>query len=312
MSNPVQDVVQVERLTKRFGDFTAVDEVSFCIQAGEVVGYLGPNGSGKTTTIRMLLGLLLPTAGSALVLGFDCQRQSEEIRRRVGYMSQKFALYDDLTAEENLAFYAGVYGIRERGRVAAVLEQMELLPMRSTLAGRLSTGWRQRLALGAAIVHQPRLLFLDEPTSGVDPSTRRAFWDMIYRLVQQGVTALVTTHYMDEAEYCSRVGIMSEGCLLAMERPARLKQDLLQGTVWEVAAQPLLPVLQALERHPAVLHLRLSGDHLCAITRRGTGASALAEAIASVGGKAESIRLIEPGLEDVFLALVARNKTEPA
>ena len=201
-------VVQTNQITKCFGDFTAVDDVSFCIHAGEVVGYLGPNGSGKTTTIRMLLGLLLPTSGSAKVLGYDCVSQSEEIRRRVGYMSQKFALYGDLTVEENLAFYAGVYGVSQRERVLETLAQMDLVDLRSNLSGRLSTGWRQRLALAVAIVHQPELLFLDEPTSGVDPTTRRSFWELIYQLVESGVTALVTTHYMDEAEYCGRVGIM--------------------------------------------------------------------------------------------------------
>src|SRR5512143_3912425 len=219
-----EEVILAHNLTKRFGDFTAVDHISFTVNAGEVVGYLGPNGSGKTTTIRMLLGLLRPSEGEAQVLGFDIVRQSERVRERVGYMSQKFALYHDLTVGENLAFYAGVYGIRSRMRMDEVLELIGLRELHRERVSELSTGWKQRLALGTAIVHQPRLLFLDEPTSGVDPTARRAFWDLIYAVVAQGVTALVTTHYMDEAEYCGRVAIMRAGKLLALDSPSALKQ----------------------------------------------------------------------------------------
>ena len=202
-------VISVENLTRRFGDFIAVDQVSFSVQAGEVVGYLGPNGSGKTTTIRMLLGLLLPTAGRALVLGQDVVQAPELVRAQVGYMSQRFGLYHDLTVQENLSFYAGVYGVHDPARIASVLALVGLQDQSRMLVANLSTGWRQRLALGTAIVHNPRLLFLDEPTSGVDPTARRTFWDLIYTLVDQGVTAFVTTHYMDEAEYCNRVGIIA-------------------------------------------------------------------------------------------------------
>jgi ABC-2 type transport system ATP-binding protein len=204
-------VIQAKNLTKRFDGFTAVDGVSFTVEAGQVVGYLGPNGSGKTTTIRMLLGLLLPTEGEAQVLGFDVVQQFEEIRKRVGYMSQKFALYRELTVEENLSFYAGVYGVHDRSRVEEVIHLVGLSNLADEKVEQLSTGLRQRVALATAIVHRPQLLFLDEPTSGVDPTARRAFWDLIYDLVDQGVTALVTTHYMDEAEYCTRVGIMRHG-----------------------------------------------------------------------------------------------------
>ncbi|HJW90843.1 MAG TPA: ABC transporter ATP-binding protein, partial [Anaerolineales bacterium] len=259
-------VILAEGLTRRFGDFTAVDRLSFVVQAGEVVGYLGPNGSGKTTTIRMLLGLLLPTAGQARVLGFDVVRQSEQVRARVGYMSQKFALYNDLTVGENLAFYAGVYGVRERHHLEAVFDQVGLRGLERERVSDLSVGWRQRLALGTAIVHQPKLLFLDEPTSGVDPTARRAFWDLIYALVDQGVTAFVTTHYMDEAEYCGRIGIMRDGRLLAMDTPSNLKAHALPGKAWDVYAQPILPALKALESCPCVLRAGLVGDHLRAIT----------------------------------------------
>ncbi|MCE1252550.1 MAG: heme ABC exporter ATP-binding protein CcmA, partial [Anaerolineae bacterium] len=191
------DVIHTDCLTKVFGDFTAVDNVSFNVKAGEIVGYLGPNGSGKTTTIRMLLGLLRPSSGKAEVLGFDVARQSEEVRRRVGYMSQKFSLYHDLTVSENLNFYGGVYGITDQERFDEVLNLVGLTHVKNELVQTLSTGWRQRLALATAIVHHPPLLFLDEPTGGVDPSARRAFWDLIYTLVEQKVTVLVTTHYMD-------------------------------------------------------------------------------------------------------------------
>jgi ABC-2 type transport system ATP-binding protein len=191
--------IRVEGLTRRFGDITAVDKVSFSVNAGEVVGYLGPNGSGKTTTIRMLLGLLNPTEGRADVLGYDVVRQSEQVKARVGYMTQKFSLYQDLTVGENLSLYAGVYGVNQRARVEEVLHKLGLSECECVLVSKLSVGWRQRVALAAAIVHQPSLLFLDEPTSGVDPKARRAFWDLIYHLADEGVTAFVTTHYMEEA-----------------------------------------------------------------------------------------------------------------
>lgn len=296
-------VISACDLTKRFGDFTAVDRVSFTVEAGEVVGCLGPNGSGKTTTIRMLLGLLQPTAGSAQVLGYDVVRQAEEIRARVGYISQKFALYHDLTAEENLQFYAGVYGVTDRDRVSEVLQLTGLNGYERTLVGSLSTGWRQRLALAASIVHRPQLFFLDEPTSGVDPTARRAFWDLIYRLVEGGVTAVVTTHYMDEAEYCTRVGIMSEGRLLALDTPSALKRTALPGLAWDVFAEPLLPALAALEHCPCVLRAGLAGDHLRAITPPEITAPTLAAQLKQDGIKLLSLEQVEPTLEDVFLAL---------
>ncbi len=220
-------VAEVQELSKRFGDFTAVDAVSFDVRRGEVLGYVGPNGSGKTTTIRMLLGLLQPSGGSGTVFGLDIARQTEEIRTRVGYMSQRFALYDELSARENLSFYAGVYGAGEQERVGRAIQIVGLQGVMDMRAGDLPIGWRQRLALATAIVHQPALLILDEPTSGVDPVARRAFWNLIYELADQGVTALVTTHYMDEAEYCNRVGIMRRGRLLALDTPSALKRSAL-------------------------------------------------------------------------------------
>ncbi|MGE5122877.1 MAG: ABC transporter ATP-binding protein [Acidobacteriaceae bacterium] len=306
------DVIQAHDLTKRFGDFTAVDHVSFSVRRGEVVGYLGPNGSGKTTTIRMLLGILQPSAGRASVLGYDVVRQSERVRQGVGYMSQKFALYHDLTVRENLAFYAGVYGVVGRDRQDAVLDIIGLRLMEKERVSDLSTGWKQRLALGTAIVHQPRLLFLDEPTSGVDPTARRAFWDLIYAVVARGVTALVTTHYMDEAEYCGRVGIMRDGKLLALDTPSALKQHALPGIAWDVFAQPLLPALTALESCLAVTRAGLTADHLRAITPADIRADELRKCLLDARIQVLGIERVEPTLEDVFLALAdTSRKPEP-
>jgi ABC-2 type transport system ATP-binding protein len=304
-----QEVIVAHNLTKRFDSFTAVDHISFSMNAGEVVGYLGPNGSGKTTTIRMLLGLLLPSEGEASVLGYDIVRQSERVRERVGYMSQKFALYHDLTVEENLAFYAGIYGVTDKHRLADVLDLIGLHAIKAERVSDLSTGWRQRLALATAIVHQPRLLFLDEPTSGVDPTARRAFWDLIYTLVAQGVTALVTTHYMDEAEYCGKVGIMRDGKLLALDSPSALKQNALPGLTWDVFATPLLSALGALEHCPCVIRAGLTADHLRAITPLGVDANTLIKTLLDASIRVERVEPVDPTLEDVFLALAQVNNS---
>jgi ABC-2 type transport system ATP-binding protein len=296
-------VIIVNGLTRRFGDFLAVDHVSFEVARGEVVGYLGPNGSGKTTTIRMLLGLLRPTAGNATVLGYDAFRQSDAVRSRAGYMSQKFALYDDLTVLENLTFYGGVYGIGDSKSIGETLGLVGLTGHETALTRALSAGWRQRLALAIALVHRPKLLFLDEPTSGVDPTARRAFWDLIYDLAEGGVTILVTTHYMDEAEYCERVAIMREGRLLAMDTPLNLKNRLVPGHVWEVFAEPLAASLAALNQLPGVLGSRLAGDHIRTIADKRVGKGALTQALAAGGASVARVDPGEPTLEDVFLHL---------
>lgn len=299
-----QTVISVSTLTKKFGDFTAVDSVSFEVQRGEVVGYLGPNGSGKTTTMRMLLGLLRPTAGSAQVLGYDIVRDAERIRPLVGYMSQKFALYDDLTVRENLAFYGGVYGLTEaqlRPRLAELLALIGLKGRENVRAGALSGGWRQRLAMGIALVHQPQLLFLDEPTSGVDPEARREFWDIIYALAERGATVFVSTHYMDEAEYCGRLGLMNQGRLLALDTPSALKREAVTGEAWDIVAQPLLPALEALAALPGVTQAGLLGNHLHALTARGAHtAISLRRALSAFAPQVEAA---EVTLEDVFTAL---------
>jgi ABC-2 type transport system ATP-binding protein len=291
-------------LTRRFDAFVAVDHLDLRVEAGQVLGYLGPNGSGKTTTIRMLLGLLHPSEGGARVLGCDVVRQAEQVRVRTGYMSQKFALYGDLTARENLTFYAGVYGVRDPARVGGLLDSLGLGPVANRRVQELSTGWRQRLALATAIVHHPGLLFLDEPTSGVDPVARRAFWDLIYDLAAQGITVMVSTHYMDEAEYCDTVGIMRAGRLLALDAPDRLKAAL-PGQVWEVVAEPLLAGLEALDALPGVQHTALAGDHLRAILAPGTGPEAVRAGLEAAGIAVRAVRPGAPSMEDVFLALSA-------
>lgn len=296
-------VIRVENLTRRFGEFVAVDHVNFEVGAGEVVGYLGPNGSGKTTTIRMLLGLLEPSDGNATVLGFDAFKQSEQVRARAGYMSQKFAIYDDLTVLENLTFYGGVYGIRDKARIARTLELVGLRGHDSTLTRSLSAGWRQRLALGIALVHEPKLLFLDEPTSGVDPTARRAFWDLIYQLAESGVTILVTTHYMDEAEYCERVGIMRDGKLLAMDTPSNLKKNIIAGDVWEVYADPLEVGLEVLPDVDGVLSVSLAGDHLRTIVESGKRKEDLLNGLKGRNVNVRDVLVGEPTLEDVFISL---------
>ncbi len=306
-----ETAIHVERLTKKFGDFIAVNEVSFDVHRGEVVGYLGPNGSGKTTTMRMLLGLLLPTSGDAQVLGFDIRKQAESIRPLVGYMSQKFALYEDLTVRENLVFYGGVYGLRPaeyRPRVQDVLALIGLSGREDERGGELSGGWRQRLALGIALVHNPKLLFLDEPTSGVDPSARREFWDLIYTLAEQGVTVFVSTHYMDEAEHCGRLGIMYNGKLMAMDTPGNLKASQLKGPAWNIVADPLIPVLEALSAIPGVHRAGLLGDHLHAITLRDAHTAETVRAALAARGFAHAvIEEAEPTLEDVFVELAGKN-----
>jgi ABC-2 type transport system ATP-binding protein len=303
-------VIDVHDLVKKFGDFVAVDHLTFAVERGEVVGYLGPNGSGKTTTMRMLLGLLRPTSGTARVLGFDIAQQAERVRPLVGYMSQKFALYEDLTVRENLVFYAGVYGMRPavyRPRVRAVEALVGLAGRENEMAGALAGGWRQRLALGIAVIHQPQLLFLDEPTSGVDPEARRAFWDLIYTLAEGGATIFVSTHYMDEAEHCGRLGIMNAGRLLALDAPTALKEHEVQGAAWDIRAAPLIAALDLLAALPGVKYAGLLGDHLHAISAPGAHTAAtLRAALAGAGLADPAVEPAEVTLEDVFTELAGR------
>jgi ABC-2 type transport system ATP-binding protein len=307
MSSDQAPIIQTKGLTKMFGSFTAVDHVDFEVRRGEVVGYLGPNGSGKTTTIRMLCGLLHPTSGSASVVGLDIARDPEKVKRQIGYMSQKFALYDDLTVRENLEFYAGVYEIpreTEKQRLGEIVEMAGLAGRTGSVASQLSGGWRQRLALGCALLHKPPLLFLDEPTSGVDPVARREFWDLIYLLAHQGTTIFVTTHYMDEAEHCGRVGFMSNGKLLAFGTPRALKAQYLHGAAWAVAATPLLEAVDFLNHLPGIAQASMHGD-LAQVTLANDDwtPQALTAKLQENGIAVGGIEMAEPTLEDVFVLL---------
>jgi drug efflux transport system ATP-binding protein len=231
------DVIQAKNLTKKFGAFTAVDAITFEVKEGEIFGFLGANGAGKTTAMRMLNGLLAPTSGEGRVAGFDVYRQAEKIKQNIGYMSQRFALYDDLTVRENIRFFGGIYGLKRRRikeKTGRLLEELGLEDVAGQLVKSLPLGWKQRLAFSVAIFHEPRIVFLDEPTGGVDPITRRQFWEMIYKAAAEGVTVFVTTHYMDEAEYCDRVSIMVAGRIEALDTPGNLKKTYSAATMDEV------------------------------------------------------------------------------
>ena len=233
----MESVIITENLTKRFGDFTAVDEITFEVSAGEIFGFLGANGAGKTTAMRMLIGLSKPSSGKAAVAGYDVYRETEKVKKNIGYMSQKFSLYEDLTVLENIRFFGGIYGLPRkvlREKSAALLEQLGLQDESRKLVGSLPLGWKQKLSFSVAVLHDPRIVFLDEPTGGVDPVTRRQFWDMIYAATLTGMTVFVTTHYMDEAEYCNRVSIMVDGRIKAMGSPADLRQHYHASSMDEV------------------------------------------------------------------------------
>ena len=304
--------LDVHGLTKKFGDFTAVDQVSFTVQSGEVLGFLGPNGSGKTTTIRMLCGLLTPTEGTASIMGIDVFKNPEQIKPLIGYMSQKFSLYDDLTVLENLQFYAGVYEVpesEEKKRIDEILHLAGLQERTESFTLELSGGWRQRLALGCAILHRPKLLFLDEPTSGVDPVARREFWDLIYEMASQGTTVFITTHYMDEAEHCNRVAFMYRSKLMALDTPAALKSTYLHGAAWDLEADPLLETVDELSHTEGVAQASLHGDraHIILDSTQWSPDS-LTKYLAGKSIIVNSIETVQSTLEDVFTLLAHRGK----
>jgi ABC-2 type transport system ATP-binding protein len=298
--------VEAENLTRKFGDFTAVDHISFRVRTGEIFGFLGPNGSGKTTTIRILCGLLTPTAGQARVLGFDVARKPEEVKSRIGYMSQRFSLYNDLSVRENLEFYAGIYRLSHeecRRRIAEFLDMVGLRERSRERVENLSGGWKQRLALGCAILHRPQMLFLDEPTGGVDPASRREFWDLVYSMAREGTTVFVTTHYMDEAEHCHTIGLMYQGRLIACDSPDNLKAHAMQGQVFELAAEPLTAALDLLPGVMGVHEVAIYGTLLHVIADAGAG-PAIPRALEAGGIHVGSLEPISPSLEDVFISLV--------
>jgi ABC-2 type transport system ATP-binding protein len=300
--------VTVDGLTRRFGAFTAVDHVSFEVAPGEIFGFLGPNGAGKSTTIRMLCGLLAPTEGKGTVAGFDIHTAAEKIKQHIGYMSQKFSLYDDLTVEENIAFYGGIYGLSNndlRERTLWAIEMAGLQERRRSPTRLLAGGWKQRLALACAILHEPPIVFLDEPTSGVDPVSRRRFWDLIYAMADQGVTVFVTTHFMEEAEYCGRLALIYRGRLIAMGTPAELKNGLAGETLLEVRCSRNEPALEQITALPMVLDAALFGSGLHVRTADPRAArAAIAAALRLAGIEIEHMAPIAPTMEDVFVAMI--------
>ena len=306
--------VVVESLVKRFGDFTAVDHVSFETRRGEIFGFLGPNGAGKSTTIRMLCGLLQPTSGRARVAGFDVARQPDAVRQRIGYMSQKFSLYNDLRVGENLRFFAGLYNVDSEvlsERIHWALEMAGLAGREAALTGTLAGGWKQRLALGCAVLHRPPILFLDEPTSGVDPISRRQFWDLIHRMAAEGVTVFVTTHYMDEAEYCNRLALIHRGQLVALGTPTELKQRHMKGELLLVEAEPLARAIEVLSSAPGVLDAAVFGNALHLVVPQAAPAiPALRRYLEERGLRVGRLEAIEPTLEDVFVSLTS-GRAEP-
>ena len=310
--SPDNPAVLAEGLTKRFASFTAVDHLDLRIEKGEVVGFIGPNGAGKSTTIRMLCGLLRPSEGRASVAGFDVGRQPEEVREHIGYMSQKFSLYGDLTVRENLRFFAGIYRVPhhdlgERMRFAISMAGLE--GREDVLVRTLAGGWKQRLALGCAILHRPPILFLDEPTSGVEPEARRRFWDLIHELAAGGVAILVSTHYTEEAEYCNRIALIDGGRLVAMGTPSELRQRSLGGDLFEVDCVPLGAALKALGSARGVVEAAIFGDKLhIVLGQGGLSAEELPRFLAEREIRVGSVRPATPSLEDVFVRLVSTTR----
>ena len=298
--------IETHELTRHFGSVVAVDHISFTIQYGEIFGFLGPNGAGKSTTIRMLCGILMPTSGTAKVAGFDVNTDPERIKASIGYMSQRFSLYNDLTLQENLEFYGRIYQLDEpslRKRIDQVLELTGLISWRNRLAGWLSGGWKQRLSLASAILHQPRIIFLDEPTAGIDPLSRRALWELLYQLAEDGVALFITTHYMEEAERCNQIAVISEGRLLTIGQPSTLKAQM-TGRLLEVECQPLMKASRIFGQLPGVIGVTAYGTTLHLNVRdvpsmtENIRRSAIANAI-----RVNSVKPIPASLEDVFATL---------
>jgi len=307
MDNDAQIVA--DDLVKQFGSFVAVDHVSFRVKRGEIMGFLGPNGAGKSTIIRILCGLLRPSAGRVSVAGIDVASDPERVRERIGYMSQKFSLYRDLTVEENLRFFGGIYRVPrdefpERMRFA--IDMAGLAGREKALVATLAGGWQQRLALGCAVLHRPPILFLDEPTSGVEPTSRRRFWDLIHALAADGVTVLVSTHYMDEAEYCDRAALINQGRLIAIGSPEELKHTVLGGELLLLECTALGPTLVALQQAPGVVDASVFGDAIHVLVKdAGRSLSELPGYLEQRSLQPRRLERIQPSLEDVFVQLIA-------
>ena len=304
------NTIEVRHLTRRFGQFVAVDDVSFDVRRGEIFGFLGSNGAGKSTTIRMLCGLLRPTSGTAIVGGVEVTQDPEGVKRRIGYMSQRFSLYELLTVDQNIQFFGGIYGLSnakldERRRF--VIDMAGLAGREQTLARDLAGGWRQRLALGCAILHEPAILFLDEPTGGVDPLSRRQFWRLIDTLSQSGVTVLVTTHYLDEAERCHRVALIHAGRLAAIGAPGEVKRIFAGRAILEIRADRPVEAMRLLDQMQEVEKTSLFGTAVHAVLRSASvPPSAIADRLRAAGISVESLEPVAPSLEDVFLDVIDR------
>ena len=299
--------VEVAGLVKRFGSFVAVDHIDLEVRKGEVFGFLGPNGAGKSTTIRMLCGLLKPTSGRALVAGFDVSSKPEAVRQNIGYMSQKFSLYNDLTVIENLRLFAGLYSVPAKelqGRIEWALAMADLKGQENLITGTLPGGWKQRLALGCAVLHKPPVIFLDEPTSGVDPITRRQFWELIHQTASEGVTVFVTTHYMEEAEYCNRLALIFRGRIVALGTPSELKRDSMKGELLLIECAPLGDAVEALQSAPDVMDAAVFGNALHLVVADAELAVPHLESYLTARNISVSrIEKIRPSLEDVFVSL---------
>jgi ABC-2 type transport system ATP-binding protein len=304
------DAIVVSGLRKTFGDFVAVDNVDFRVKRGEIFGFLGPNGSGKTTTIRMLCGVIAPTSGGGTVMGYDVVNEPERVRENIGYMSQKFSLFQDLTVDENLRFYSGIYGLtpeKYAERRAYILRMADLEGREDELTGNLSVGWKQRLALGCATIHEPKLIFLDEPTSGVDPTARRQFWELLNDLANEGVTLFVTTHYMDEATHCNRLAFIYRGTIIAEGTPQEVKADLTADTILQIAVDRGEEALAALEELDSVDEGYMQGSLVHVnLGRRGAEDAGLREFLVDRGFEVGAIDRVEPTLEDAFVHLVTQ------
>ncbi|MDD2396505.1 MAG: ABC transporter ATP-binding protein [Tissierellia bacterium] len=301
--------IEIENLTKRFDNFIAVNNVNFKVKKGDVFGFLGPNGSGKTTVIRMLMGLISPTSGTGKVLGYDISKESEKIRSKIGYMSQKFSLYDDLTVDENLDFYAGVYCVPKdkiNKKKKEILEMADLVGKEDMITSNLSGGWKQRLALGCSIIHEPDILLLDEPTGGVDPIARRQFWDVIYDLSKKGVTILVTTHYMDEAEHCNSIGFLYYGNILSLDTPNCMKEKIIDGDIVEIKSSNTLKSIELLKLKNTVRDASVYGAGIHVMTEPNTDLNELKECLIQNHIQVISIKKVKPSLEDVFVFLVEK------
>ena len=310
------NTIEAHDLTKRFGDFTAVDRISFDVKQGEIFGFLGANGAGKSTAIRMLCGLLEPTSGGALVGGFDISREPEKVKAAIGYMSQRFSLYEDLTIGENIDFYGRIYGmswqaIEERKRWA--LEVTNLSGREKSITGTLSGGWKQRLALGCAVLHRPKIVFLDEPTSGVDPIMRRRFWELINKLSLEGVTILVTTHFLEEAEYCNDIIMINAGKIIATGSPGELKKNYLTTPILEVQCGEVIDAMALIEKEPWALETSVFGSYLhVSVPDEAEARTRIAAMLGAKGIHVNSIERITPSLEDVFIYLQDRESPKAA